>query len=97
MRPILLLASLLVPGAIAPGAAALAANQGSDHFRAASGALSAPDTLVGTFACTAAAPTTACGVTASAVGGTIDQAHSDLDGCGRVVGHDPDRLLDTRK
>lgn len=40
------------------------------------GALSAPDTLVGTFACTAAAPTTACGVTVSATGGAIDPANT---------------------
>jgi len=40
------------------------------------GALLAPDTLVGTFTCTAAAPTTSCGVTVTATGGTIDTART---------------------
>ena len=37
----------------------------------ASTTLTAPDTLVGTFACSGTAPTTQCGVTASAMGGAM--------------------------
>ena len=40
------------------------------------GSLLTPDTLVGTFTCTAAAPTTSCGVTVTATGGTIDTART---------------------